>query len=683
LTRRFLDSILPYLKQVAGLLIIGSIGGIVMNTAVVLPAVLLGRAIDAATATGYSPPVQGRVQSADVLRAGLAYAGAVALYQGARVVKRWGLRVGNQRIMASVRADALRGVLDWPIEQLSRTPIGDLMARIIGDVEVFGRGVRELTTEIWDTVLFSVSLIVAMMVYDPALTLLVLLPVPVGMLLAQAAGRWVSARTRASREASAALTAFFQERLAGLRVVRLFGRLEATVARAATLADRLAEANLSSVRLRAGLQPIYRLIMMSGVVLLLWLGARRVALGVMTLGAFVAYLDLYTRFVGRGHRVPQLFNSVQSGAAAYERLQPLLAPPRIESITPLSTLRVAYVPGLEDPLPSLPERAPHPAALSIQDVSFRYPGSQAAGHKAGARETGVLDRVSLDVPAGALIAITGPVGCGKSALARVLLGLYPLSGGQVLLDGVPLDGLSAAERAARIGYLPQNPFLFSGTVRDNVLLSPAGGAPVGPAGGAPVEPAGGAPVENAGGAPVENAGGAPVENAGGAPVENAGLERYVALAALDQDVHTFPNGLDTEIGERGVRVSGGQRQRIALARAFAVRPSLLVLDDPFSAVDLDTEARIVSGLREAFGATAPVDRQATIVFFSHRLAAFPMADRVVVLDEGRIVQAGTHQVLLDAGGLYARIYQAQISAAQQGAAQQGAAQQGAAQGGMR
>jgi ABC-type multidrug transport system fused ATPase/permease subunit len=349
----------------------------------------------------------------------------------------------------------------------------------------------------------------------------------------------------------------------------------------------------------------------------------------MTLGAFVAYLDLYTRFVGRGHRVPQLFNSVQSGAAAYERLQPLLAPPSAEQVTLRSTLRIAYVPGLEDPLPSLPARAPHPAALSVRDVTFCYPG----------HEAGVLDQVSLDVPAGALVAITGPVGCGKSALARVMLGLYPLSEGRVLLDGAPLERLSAAERAARIGYLPQNPFLFSGTVRENVLLGSTDALPV--------------------------------EPADGTSGATADLERYIRLAALDQDVHTFPNGLDTEIGERGVRVSGGQRQRIALARAFAVRPSLLVLDDPFSAVDLDTEARIIAGLREAYGTAAPVDRQATIVFFSHRLAAFPLADRVVVLDAGRIVETGTHQALLDAGGLYARIYQAQTSAAQMSAAQGG------------
>jgi len=606
LTRHFLKAIWPYLKQVSGLLILGSLGGIVMNTAVVLPAVLLGRAIDTATAWA-----NGQGAGADVLWAGLAYAGGMALYQGARLVKRWGLRVGNRRIIASVRADALRGVLAWPMEQLHRTAIGDLMARIIGDVEVMGRGISEITTETWDTLLFSFSLIVGMLAYDPGLTLLTLLPAPLAMLLAQTVGRWISTRTTATREANAALTAFLQERLTGLRVVRLFGRVEATVDRAAALSDRLLEANLALARLRGGLQPIYRLLMLGGVVFLLWLGGQRVAAGAMSLGAFVAYLDLYTRFTDRGHRVPQMFNSVQSGAAAYARLQPLLAPP-LDEHPPLRTaLRAAYVPGLDRPLAPLPERPPHALALTVQDVIFRYPGSEAI----------VLEQVSLDAPAGTFVAITGPVGCGKSALARVMLGLYPLEGGQVQLDGVSLETLSPAERAARIGYLPQNPFLFSGRIRDNIQMT--------------------------------------FPEPGQVDGQDDNIDRWVQLAALDMEGTEFSNGLDTEIGERGTRVSGGQRQRIALARAFAVRPGLLVLDDPFSAVDLDTEARIITALRETFGSTAPPAQQATVIFFSHRLAAFPLADQVVVMDAGRIVARGTHETLLANGGLYARIYRAQ------------------------
>jgi len=604
MTRRFLKAIIPYLKQVIGLLVIGSLGGLVMNTAVVLPAILLGRAIDTAMAWG-----KGQATSRDVLWSGLAYAGAMALYQSARLVKRWGLRIGNQRIQASIRADALRGVLVWPMEKLYRIPIGDIMARIIGDVMVLRRGVHELNTEIWDTVLFSLSLIAGMLVYDPTLTLLALLPVPLGMLLAKATGRWVSARTTAMREASATLTAFLQEHLSGLRVVRLFGRREAMVARAADLSEQQAKANLATIRLRSGLRPVYTLLMMAGIVFVIWLGGERVAAGTMTLGAFVAYLDLYLRFVGRGHRVPQLFNSVQSGAAAYARLEPLLAASAVQRVTLRSTFWPNHVPGITRPIPPLPARPPGPSAVLVQDITFRYPGNEAI----------VLDGVSLDVPSGALVAVTGPVGSGKSALARALLGLYPLAAGRVLLDGRPLELLSQAERAARIGYLPQTPFLFSGTVRENVLLDLSGNG----------------------------------QGVADAP------DRCVQLAALQEDVHAFPDGMDTEIGERGTRVSGGQRQRIALARTFAANPSLLVLDDPFSSVDVDTEACIIAGLREAFGPAAPPEQQATIVFFSHRLATFPLADRVVVLDGGRIVEQNTHEALLQTDGLYARIYRAQ------------------------
>ena len=604
MTQRFLKAIIPYLKQVSGLLIVGSAGGLVMNTVVVLPAILLGRLIDTAMAVG-----EGEATSQDVLLAGAAYAGAMVLYQGARLVKRWGLRMGNQRIAASVRADALRGVLDWPMERLHQVPIGDLMARIIGDVDVMGRGIAELTTEIWDTVLFSISLIAGMLIINPGLTLLALLPVPLGMLLAKVTGRWVSERTIAMREESAALTAYLQERLTGLRVVRLFGRVDFTVERAAVLSQRLAQANLATIRLRSGLQPVYTALMTSGVVFVIWLGGNSVVTGTMTLGVLIAYLDLYLRFVGRGHRIPQLFNSVQSGAAAYGRLASLLAPP-LPRESWRSTLWPYAIPGIDrEPAPPR-QRPPDPCAVSIQDVTFSFPGDEGV----------VLDGLSLEVPPGALVAVTGPVGAGKSALARALLGLYPLQAGRILLDDQVLETLSPAERAARIGYLPQTPFLFSGTVRENIMLNLSAGS-------------------------VEKT--------------EEQLAHLTRLAGLEGDMRLFPDGLDTTIGEQGVRVSGGQRQRIALARAFAVHPGLLVLDDPFSSVDVDTEARIIARLRESFGPTAPAERQATIIFFSHRLAAFPLADLVVVLENGHIVEQGIHATLLGAGGLYARIFRAQ------------------------
>src|SRR5918912_4341981 len=232
--------------------------------------------------------------------------------------------------------------------RLHRTAIGDLMARTVGDVEVLGVGVREFTIEIWDTVLFSISILVTMLLLDPALTVLALLPVPVAMLLARASGRWIAERTTAARQVNAQLTASIQERLAGVRVLRLFGRGGAAVAQVSRLSQRQAQANLALLRLRAGLSPVYSTLMTAGIVAIVWLGGERVLAGALSVGTFVAYLELFGGFVARSYRIPQLVNSVQSGAAAYARLESLLAPPLgVEGEPPAASFRPNHLPGLD------------------------------------------------------------------------------------------------------------------------------------------------------------------------------------------------------------------------------------------------------------------------------------------------------------------------------------------------
>src|SRR5512132_3438070 len=187
----------PYFRQVAGQLVLGSITGIIMNTAVVLPAILLGRAIDAALAFE-----RGDVGPGAVGWAALAFVGGTLLTEVPRIAKRWWLMTANARIQANIRADAWRGVIAWPMARLDRTPAGDVMARIIGDVEVLGVGVREFSIETWDTLLFSISFVVAMLAIDWQLSLLALLPVPLAMVVAHGVGRWVHGRTTTAREAN-------------------------------------------------------------------------------------------------------------------------------------------------------------------------------------------------------------------------------------------------------------------------------------------------------------------------------------------------------------------------------------------------------------------------------------------------------------------------------------------------
>ena len=605
---KFVWAMRYYFRLAAGQILLGSLAGLAKNSLTILPPIALGGMIDAVLDFR-----RGSINLGELTRAAVWVFLATALTEIPRIGKRWWFATSNARLMANLRVDALKGILAWPLAKLSRTPVGDFMARIIGDVEVLGRGTGELTREAWDTLWFSGALVAAMLVYDVPMALLGLAPVPVAMVLAHAAGRWVQERTIAARAANAALTGYLQEQLVGVRVLRLFGRTKDATDQADSLSQSQRRASLATIRVERGLVPVYNTLMVAGVVFVVWLGTRNVLSGEMPLGSLVAFILLYRKFVDRGFRVPAMLNRLQGGAAAYTRLSPLLAPPvRADQEPTLASFRANRVAAVDEPVPPPAPAAGRALPVIISSVHFRYPGSPEPQ----------LRGIDLELPAGSLVAVTGPVGSGKSALARAILGLYPLDSGSILLDGVDVAEFPPDRRAAMCGYLPQEPFVFSGTVAENIML--------------------------------------------GMTIDDESRERVadsVAAAGLTREVADFPEGLNTAIGEMGVRVSGGQRLRIALARAMASGaesgPGLLVLDDPFSAVDVDTEAHIIEELRRRFGPAAPAEKRSTVVVFSHRLAAFSRADLVVVLRNGAVEEKGTHEELITGKGLYSRIYRAQ------------------------
>jgi len=464
----------------------------------------------------------------------------------------------------------------------NETPTGDIIARLSNDVEAVRMMIGPAVMHLSNTIVAGSIALTLMVVLSPKLTLIALIPFPLLAFTFKKVAAYVYSFTYEIQEHFSTMSAFVQENLAGVRVVKAYNQEANQTRDFEKLNDKYVELNLRLAKLQGLFHPIVAFEVGIIMIIVLYFGGSQVMAGDLSLGVLVAFMLYLSALVWPVMAVGWTITLYQRGLASLARIEKIL----------LIDPEVKDAKGLAHARNISPD-------VKINDLTFSYPGTDRV----------VLDKVSLEFPAGSTTAIVGRTGSGKSTVVEIIVRAYRVPDGYVSIGERDINSIPLQDLRAMLGYVPQESFLFSDSLSENISLG--------------------------------------LDSLNPDDIQTAAIR-----SGLDKDIDDFPKGYDTIIGERGVTLSGGQKQRTALARAVVRDPKILILDDAFSAVDTATEEQILAGLKD-------VMESRTTILISHRISTTRKADLIHVLDEGRVIDSGTHEFLLRSCKLYADIVERQ------------------------
>ena len=569
-----LRPLLPYLKKYRGTYVLGTLCVFLNNGIWILFPQVIQRAIDG---------LKNGVSREKLGYYALALLGIALIKAIFQFLTRWIVIGISREIEFDLRNDLFQHLERLSYSYYQRTRTGDIMARATNDLNAVRALLGPAIMYSANTIVFTAGALVFMLSISPKLTVFAFLPLPVVSIIVQYFGKRIHERFERIQAMFSEISARAQENFSGARVIKAYVQEEPEIKAFETSNREYIARSLKLVRLMGMLWPTLETMLGMAIVLVLWLGGREVLQHRITVGQFMAFNTYMVQLTWPVIALGWVINIFQRGTASMARInQILVEKSEIEDGPEVRPLEVGNVRG----------------DIEFRHLNFAYNGQP------------VLHDINLRIPAGSSLAVVGPTGSGKTTLVNLIPRIYDAAPGSVLIDGQPIREYPLAVLRKQIGFVPQETFLFSETVRENIAFG--------------------------------------ADKATDEEVRNA-----ADAANIAGDIESFPDSYQTMVGERGITLSGGQKQRTAIARAIIRNPRILVLDDALSSVDTQTEDKILNHLRK-------VMQGRTTVFISHRVSTVRNADQIAVLHGGSIVELGTHEELLECNGYYTDLYNKQL-----------------------